>query len=193
MMDIGTSTRPFRGEIVNGDAYFYKEFGSFFLVSVIDGLGHGTEAHIASQAAIEYLEDHHMDDLPALLRNLHDELHGTRGVAIALMRIHIPEKRVDFVGLGNVEMNSTNKAIKPFSVSGIMGHRWREPKVFSYDYDDNDIFFLFSDGISKRFDISEFDGKNTQLIADTILAEHGKFHDDATIVVVRMPMSRGET
>lgn len=184
-MDMGVSTRPFKGEDVNGDAYFHRQFDRYHLFSVIDGLGHGREAHIASEVALSYLETHYADEMSSIFDGLHGELRATRGAVIAMMRMNTMTRTVEFMGLGNVEMVSSNSKIKPFSVSGIVGHRWKQPRMFGYDYDTDDIFLLFSDGISRRFNISDFGHMNCQSMADSILSEHGKFHDDVTIMVIR--------
>lgn len=186
MMEIGISTRPKKGEDVNGDANIHLELSQYHLIAVIDGLGHGVHAHEASEKTRQLIENNVDMNPEELFSLIHQELNDTRGAAAAMMKI-TPEKHlIEFLGVGNVEMDSTNKGIRPFSVGGILGHRWKTPTLFQYEYQEGDIFIMFSDGISRRFDIQDLNGINCKSIADTLMHDYGRDHDDATVAVVRM-------
>jgi phosphoserine phosphatase RsbX len=62
----------------------------------------------------------------------------------------------------------------------------RRVKSFSYRVSDDDLFAIFSDGVSSRFVLEDYLSLPTQEMADRILSDHGKQHDDATCVVVRV-------
>ena len=184
-MDVAALTRPRTGEFVNGDAYFIHQNDSIQLYSVIDGLGHGLEANIASQKAMDILKENVDKELNTLFSTIHRGLFRTRGVVAAVMRFHNVDKTMEYMGLGNIDMHSTNRKIKPISIGGILGHNWRNPKYFSYEYNHGDLFVMFSDGISSRFDLDLIRDKSCKSVAETILKNHGKVYDDATVLVVR--------
>lgn len=98
-----TQSRPLMGETKNGDQYFVTEERNGFFVAMADGLGHGAAAEQASAMAIDWIRDHHWEKFDTLLKKLHQELHGTRGVALTLCRILLPERELIHTGIGNVQ------------------------------------------------------------------------------------------
>ena len=60
-------------------------------------------------------------------------------------------------------------------------------KMLSFDFDlpPTALIALCSDGISSRLHLAEYAHLEPQAIADAIMEQHGKSHDDATCVVVR--------
>lgn len=184
-MEVFAATRPLAGQAVNGDAYLDHSAGGMRIVSIADGLGHGPEANLASAKAVGILKENCSKDLYALVDILQSGLKDTRGVAMSVMRFSLAERCMEYIGVGNVELHSTNRSISPISYSGILGHALRKAKVFKYPYDEGDVFALFSDGLSGRFSLDPADARSCEEMARDLLASHGKAHDDATVVVVR--------
>lgn len=184
-METYTYTRPRVGETLNGDAFLELSSDGMQFFSVVDGLGHGPKAHAAAEKAIGIMRNHNSVDLIQLLENLHQGLHDTRGVVAAIIKFNILAETVEYVGLGNIEIHCTNPNIKPISMAGILGHNWRTPKVFKFKYQKNDLFAMFSDGISGRFDIKAYSEGNCKHTASRIFNDFGKDHDDATVMVIR--------
>jgi serine/threonine-protein kinase RsbT len=73
----------------------------------------------------------------------------------------------------------------PASLDGIVGMNLRKVKKFEYRYDSLKAVILYSDGISSRFEISDYPAsyEHPQETSEQILNEWGKKHDDATIVI----------
>ena len=184
-MERYTFTRPKVGETLNGDAFLELSNDNMQLFSVVDGLGHGPKAHTASEKAIGIMKDNNNVDLIQLLELLHQGLHDTRGVVAAIIKFDILTETMEYAGLGNIEIHCTNPNIKPISMAGILGHNWRTPKAFKFKYQKNDLFAMFSDGISGRFDIKAYSDGNCEHAANRIFDDFGKDHDDATVMVIR--------
>ena len=186
-MEIVAVSRPKKGESVNGDAYFAKEFDGAVLMGVIDGLGHGEEANYASRKALSYLERHFHFDLISLIKGCHAELQGTRGVALGLIKVKQGDNHLTFSGVGNIGARIIGaKSLHLRSMNGIVGHNLREVKELWYPYEDKDIILMFSDGISSRIDLFELLGLGElPAMAERIMQEYSKDEDDATVLLAR--------
>jgi len=185
-LEIACYSRKYPGEEVNGDGFVHVKGENDDLVAVIDGLGHGPGAHTASQQAIRIIRENAHLDLLSLLSAVHKGLQGTRGAVAALARFIKDHNRMEYAGLGNIDHHSTNPLIRPISHGGILGNNWRVPKLFRYEYKQGDLFVIFSDGVSSRFDIDEFKGMSCEEMVKAIVARHGKDHDDATVLAVKI-------
>lgn len=185
----GAVVRPKVGQRVSGDTYVVIPFGTNGLqVAVIDGLGGGEEAARAADGAAEVVRANPAYDPMDLVRRAHDALHGTRGCVLALLTFDLAARTVTYVGVGNIGIQVYSRTpIKPISKHGIVGYRLPHLLKLNYTYNLGDTFVLFSDGISSRFslDTQPDMARPPQAIAETILQQHGKDNDDATVVVVR--------
>lgn len=183
---IGTAQRSCVGERVCGDAFAVWSEDGRTTVAVADGLGHGPLAAEAAEAFCAHAEENGASALEEIMRTAQARLAGTRGVAAALLRIDDRDGFVEYAGVGNIELVAESRVpIRPVSMPGIVGQRVRKITPFRYDMDGGAIIAVFSDGISSRWELSAYKGLEPQEIAEAILHDHGKTHDDATCVVVR--------
>ncbi|MCP4675930.1 MAG: SpoIIE family protein phosphatase [Deltaproteobacteria bacterium] len=156
------------------------------VAALADGLGHGPMAEEASLAFCEYVKAHPTDDLEDIIRDAGTAIAKTRGVAAAVVRIDLEKQSISFAGIGNIELQSVSKQpIRPVCTPGIIGRPLRKVVQFDYELNLGDLLAMYSDGISSRFSLSEYRYNEVQAVADTILANHGKAHDDATCIVFR--------
>ncbi len=179
-------SRPVKSFETNGDAYLFAEWNGQTLIAVIDGIGHGREAYMASQKAREYLKDHADEDLEDMIRGCDMHIRKTRGVSVGLVRIDRNTSRFSCCGVGNVEMLIVNKQSRhPFSTAGILGYSLRKIRKFEYPYDPRVVVILYSDGVSNRFDLSKYPHLrlDPQRVAEQIMDHWGKETDDATILI----------
>lgn len=185
-MDIGIAERPCQGETVCGDTHLVIS-GEVTLVAMADGLGHGPAAREAAVAFKEYVEEHAQESLEDILRGASAAISKTRGVAAALARIDQRAMTLSFAGVGNIEMHTVSRErIRPVSIPGIVGSRLRKVKQFDYNLALGDLLMLHSDGISSRLNLEDFRKLGVQEMADTIMEQHGKWHDDVTCLVIRI-------
>jgi serine/threonine protein phosphatase PrpC len=156
-------------------------------VALADGLGHGPMAHEASEAFCDYVRRSMEIGLEQLVRRASDAIARTRGAAAAVVRIDEEAGTLAFAGVGNIELQAISKVpIRPVSTPGIVGRPLRKVVVYRYEIGPGDLLALYSDGISSRFDLKKFKRLEPQQIADGILAQHGKHHDDATVLVIEI-------
>lgn len=188
-LELGASSRPKPGETLNGDSYAITHLSATrTLVSVIDGLGHGKEAHLASSLAKEQILLRQDSPVDVLIKQIHSALKGTRGATVALALIDSEKKTIRFTGIGNIETWVFSEIGKKglLSYGGIIGHNMRTPKIFDVDFSPGDTLCMFSDGISTRWNCDDIEMKaNTQSVAESIMNKFSKINDDASILVVR--------
>src|SRR5258708_24360870 len=80
----GAAGRALAREAVSGDRYVVEPTEEGFLLAVVDGLGHGTEAAAAAGIVIEILKSHADEPVVSLVRRCHDALTYARGAVMTL-------------------------------------------------------------------------------------------------------------
>lgn len=184
---VGAAKRPLAGQTVCGDQHAIVPFSQGVLLCLADGLGHGPDAHSAATTACQVAREHADEPLETLMRRLDSALSRTRGAAVSLVTVRPAAGYVRFAGIGNVELRTVSKAhIAPPTLPGIVGQGMRSVRVWEYPIVAGDLLVLMSDGISTRFDLDKLAHLEPQALADTLLAEHQKSHDDACVVVARV-------
>lgn len=185
IIETGFVVRPCIGESVSGDAQLILDTEEALVITVVDGLGHGHGAATASEAFVEYVQANPDEPVDRLMLDASSAISSTRGAAAALIRIDRTRSTLSFCGIGNIHFHAVGDVrMSPVCLPGIVGHRVR--KVIPYDFalDGNGMFVMCSDGISSRLHLEDYAGRSVQEIADAILVDHGKAHDDATCVAV---------
>jgi len=188
-MKIEVITIPKEGETENGDAYFVRETDGCTVLAVIDGIGHGDLAHVASQKVVECLEaccNPDMDpgqDLDFAIRSCHEALQSTRGAVLAIA--HVVDDCIRFVGIGNITALKVRDGESHFtSMNGIVGRNLKNVKVFSYPYNEGDTILMYSDGI-RGLDTINYDlSLDLHELGGAILRDH-RVDDDSTILLAR--------
>lgn len=180
-------TRPMPGERLNGDGYFIRQTPNLVVVAVIDGLGHGPDAFVATEAALRILEERHGDPPATLIEACHQGLRQTRGAAMALCRIDLQAGHLEHVGIGNVETRifAGERVVAPFCFNGTVGMRMENWKVLSYPFTRGMTLVIYSDGISERFLLDPPQLARTPQEIATCLFTFARQNDDATVLVGR--------
>jgi len=184
----GAVSRCKPGEILNGDSYVISNLSSDkTIAAIIDGLGHGKEAHMASNIIKEQILLKSELPLNELINYTHQAARGTRGAVIGLVYINIETSKLYFVGIGNIEgfilSPSSKKSL--ISFGGILGHNIRTPQIFEFPFKSGDAVCLFSDGINTRWNTDEINWKeHPQKIADFLINNYSRSNDDATVLII---------
>ncbi|MDO8310569.1 MAG: SpoIIE family protein phosphatase [Sideroxyarcus sp.] len=179
--------QPIQGETVCGDAYGLFECGDFVLAVVVDGLGHGPDAHAASEKAIGLVAANPRRSVESLLRHCHEALRTTRGAVMGVARIDRHEQKMVYGGVGNIEARlvGADKVRRPVSTNGIIGYNARIFKIEVHPYVAGDMLLMHSDGISDGFSLPvSARGQDPQLLAFQIAAAHGRLNDDQLLLIV---------
>ena len=153
------------------------------VMAVFDGTGHGGEAHEASNAAVEVLQQWDGTlDLRAVVERLHRDLKGSRGCA-GLVAV-LDESMLRGFGVGNVELRGLDRTLSALLTPGILGVRLRRRvHVFEIPLRAGDRFLIASDGVRGRIEREYHEGLSPADLCDSLLRDHARPSDDATALV----------
>ncbi len=192
-MELGIARWIKAGNLVGGDAYLVWEDGPRTLLVLADGLGSGEKAGLSAQLAVRGVSEHADAALDHILAYCHYIILAAGGVGtmMSLLRLDDATHTLEFAGVGNIRfLAHSRRVIQPITRYGYLGIRLPALNVFRFRYDPGDLFILHTDGISGRFHLANHRDDlagPAQALADRILNEYGKRHDDATVIVVKTP------
>jgi len=186
-MKVGFASRPRTGSKVNGDVFIAREYDSKVFLALIDGLGHGEHAALASQTCARIVEEHLEKDITTIFQECDAGLRKTSGVVMSIVLIDTKEGTMTYGGVGNIGSRFIGgKPIHLIPREGIVGYNLPKIKVHRFPYRKEEMILLYSDGVSSKIlshPSSELKGRNTQDIAEEMLNLYGKNEDDATVAV----------
>lgn len=192
-LQIGAVSRARRGQSVCGDAWRLRRTGEHtYHLMVVDGLGHGRVAAIASRAALEGLRDTKAATPPCdVLTAAHEAAQGTRGAAALVIRLRALSGEIDVSGVGNVQgalwAGERWKGIA--SQPGTLGVAPARIRQTTYSLAAGDPFVVHTDGLSSKWLSGEFPGMrrlHPSLVAASLYRDFGHDHDDTTVLVGRI-------
>jgi serine/threonine protein phosphatase PrpC len=190
LADWGVAERPCPGERVNGDAAFVAPYQGGLLAGVIDGLGHGQEAAVASRAAIAAIEPLAGRPLADIVGACHEELRRTRGAALSLATIESAAGALTWIGVGNVEAvlfrgapGARRETLTPRA--GVVGYQLPPLREQRQPIAPGDTLIMASDGVSSRFCERAPRLADAQGMAHQVLDAHRIGRDDALVLVIR--------
>lgn len=179
------------GEDVSGDGFVVSPIPGGTLVAAMDGLGHGPEAAAASQLAAAVVSEHAGEPVAELLQRCHRALRKTRGVAMSLVAVMVEPRRLEWIGVGNVEarvLRAPRSGGADESVllrGGVVGYQVPDVRASSVALGAGDTLLMATDGVSPQFaDDVDRVAEPADLAAD-LLESHGKETDDGLVLAAR--------
>ncbi|QIZ77689.1 SpoIIE family protein phosphatase [Ferrimonas lipolytica] len=182
--------RPFLDEAVSGDAIVCFEHEHWQLLAIIDGAGHGWDAHRLSVEMADYLERRSGIEAPQqMIQELHQLTMPSIGAAVSIVVIDTINNSLTFAGVGNVSAYLLGHKDHSFhSSDGSVGYNLRRITSEQQALLAGDCIVMHSDGIQSRF-FTQFDESckrlNPEDFVDYIFAHFAKEHDDASCLVYR--------
>ena len=173
---------PRQGETENGDAVLAWTGAGVCVLAVVDALGHGPHAASAARAAIDELRQFDADaGLSTMMQRLHERLRGTRGAAAFVAKLDV--ERIEACSVGNVEARSASGNLPVVLTPGVLGMRFKAPRIFRGTAKVGERLVVFTDGISSRFTTGVWREGPRDHLCKSIMAHYRRPHDDATVVV----------
>lgn len=184
--------RSIAGERESGDLHVAAPFAGGALVGLIDGLGHGQDAALASRRAAGVLGRDPALPVQSLVEACHQGLRGTRGGVLSLASIDARCNVMTWIGVGNVEavlvraepggLSARNHLIPR---NGVVGYQLPPLRAMTTSIRPADILVFASDGLRHGFAAEPLDGRSLEAYAAHLLDAFGKSDDDALVLVVR--------
>lgn len=192
VLRIGAVSVSKRGEEFCGDSWAVEQTAETTTVLVADGLGHGYDASVASAGAVRVLREN--PELPplALIDLCHRALRSSRGAAISVARIDRVRGTLSFCGVGNVSAQICLGAEHQqhlVSGNGTAGHQIQRIREYSYQWPEDGILLLHSDGLSASTGLAGRAAlalRDPSLIAGVLYRDFSRGQDDATVVVAKV-------
>jgi len=185
-LQVGVAQSAYPGESVCGDAWACMGTSMF----VVDGLGHGMLAANAASAAIGVFESNWERRPSQIIEYVHRALRSTRGAAVAAAAIDSEARKLRFCGLGNISgtilAGGATRGL--MSHNGTAGHAAERIAELEYDWPEDSLLVMHTDGISAKWDLGAYRGlaiRHPSLCAGVLYRDFRRQRDDATIVVVR--------
>jgi anti-sigma regulatory factor (Ser/Thr protein kinase) len=188
--NLGAVLAPYPGEQVCGDNWSWSDGERGRTVMLVDGSGHGIEAARAAEAAVRSFQRNAQAGCEDLIASIHRALTPTRGAAVAVARIDKAARSIVFAGLGNIAgvLVSAGRQRHMVSLNGIAGHVAPRIRAFTYEFTEDPLVIMHSDGLTSRWNLGDYPGllaQHPSLIAGVLLRDHRRGRDDASVVVMR--------
>ena len=182
---------PKKGQTECGDAWAVRDFGARQLICIVDGLGHGPLAAVASQRALSVFGAARPDAAPTdIVMQAHKQLKETRGAVMAVLALDTAAGTADYCGVGNITA-AIFQGIETqhlLSAEGTVGYQLRQVRNREEQWGAQFVAVLSTDGLSGRWALPKYPGllsRHPSLIASVLFRDHAVDTDDATIVVAR--------
>lgn len=189
-VEVGAICVPCPGETVSGDAWAVAHGAGRTTALLVDGLGHGRDAHEAAETAVRIFSTDAGAAPAAILDRLHDALRATRGAAAAVLELDKRERVARFAGVGNISASVVSNGTSRSMVShhGILGHIVRHTQEFLYPWPEQSLVVLHTDGIGSRWDLTRYPGlerRHPTVVAAALYRDFHRTRDDATVLALR--------
>jgi phosphoserine phosphatase RsbX len=180
---------PYPGEASSGDGHLIVHRELRTLIAVVDGLGHGPEAHRATTAAIAAIAEIPDAPLPSLFEHCDGALRRTRGVVMTIASI-ADDGQMEWMAVGNVEAIVVRSAARNrheamVARGGVVGYRMPSLYPGGAHLDAGDVLVMATDGIRSGFVSSVDPTVSPKVIASRILEGYSRGYDDALVVAAR--------
>jgi len=186
-------SRPAPLETACGDAWRVAERGDLLTVMLVDGLGHGHEAARAAAEAVSVFDREPFVPLTDFVGSSHARMHGTRGGALAAAHFDAAQRKIKYVGVGNIaghlHGDASERGRGLFSHNGIVGVQIRKIQEFTYEYPTSGLMVMHSDGLQSRWSLDLYPGlaqRHPGVIAGVLYRDFTRGRDDVTVAVVRL-------
>jgi phosphoserine phosphatase RsbX len=191
-LELGVAGIAIEGEERSGDLAVFAPYDRGGLAVVIDGLGHGDDAHAASAIAARVIREHASDPPALLMSRCHEALRRSRGVVLTAAWFDLEERELAWAGVGNVEARLVRGAAvygdrhdSALVLGGVVGYNLPPVRPSYMDLHPGDAVAFATDGIDADYSNSLTPGLSAQRLAERILERHARNTDDALAAVVR--------
>jgi serine/threonine protein phosphatase PrpC len=173
----------------SGDEFCVRRFDQRTLIAVIDGLGHGAAAATVAKQCIQLLEQARTPDIVRFVQHCHQHLRGSRGLVMSLAAFGALANTMTWVGVGNVGGTlwrpRSSQRHTLILRSGLVGDVLPRLQASVIPVREGDMLVFTTDGVAGEIDDRLLQGSSMPMIADRILANGCKGHDDALALVAR--------
>jgi anti-sigma regulatory factor (Ser/Thr protein kinase) len=185
--DVQALVVPKPGETECGDGFYFKQSKDHIKLFLGDGLGHGKEAALAVNKAIEAFKLCPEESPAENLRFINQSVKKTRGLVATIAIFHVRERRWSICGLGNIGTKFYSaggvKTHSPYN--GIVGLNMpNSMKDQDVPFEPGQCLVMCSDGLKSKWDVLKFPGilrNDLSLLNAALFKEFARNTDDTSI------------
>lgn len=175
-----------------GDAFLVRSVEDGVLMIVVDGLGHGPEAALAAQRALQTIERSTQSLPSALMSECHRALQATRGVVMGIAHVDVHADALTWIGVGDVR--AVLRRVGPagpvkeeamLTQNGIVGRSLPPLRPVRRSLAVGDTVIITTDGVRDGFVPGLKGTEPPDRIANELLERHAVTTDDALVLVAR--------
>lgn len=187
----GVSQHSLHNDPACGDIWSLAILGQRISALIIDGLGHGEDAEVASRAGEGAFQHHPFESAELLFDDMHHAMKGTRGGAAALVQFDAASSGLRFVGIGNIgaTLIDVEKTRGLASHPGIVGLQFRKAQGFDHSQVNGQLLVMYSDGLQSRWNLRDYPGliyRHPAVIAAVLHRDYCRGSDDVTVLVIAL-------
>lgn len=180
---------PKPGETGCGDGMAYKKMGNHLIIFSGDALGHGEDAGLVMERAIQAFHDCTETSPVEALRFMHTEVRKTRGLVGCIAAFSFTDKTWKIAGIGNISTRFGNfeSSKSYFPYNGIIGLNIpNSMKDQDLNCQPHQRLVFCSDGIKSRWELPKLAGiykYDPAILAAAIYKDYARNTDDMSVVV----------
>ncbi|HEX3383968.1 MAG TPA: SpoIIE family protein phosphatase [Mucilaginibacter sp.] len=180
------------GEQKSGDGYYCRQEDKVVKLMLADGLGHGPDANLAMNEAVNALKACTFEYPVDTIRFMHAYIRKTRGVVATVIIADLEKNTFNVAGVGNISTKLIGALTSRnlLSYNGIVGHAvpntMNEQEMSLSEFQQ---FVLCSDGIKSRWDLAKYPGiqkHDLSLQAAAIYKDFARRTDDMSVVIAKL-------
>ncbi|WP_020528300.1 SpoIIE family protein phosphatase [Flexithrix dorotheae] len=180
---------PMQGEDFCGDAVAIEELKDETKILLLDGLGHGPEASLASRNAVKIFKENAQENLVELLQLMDKGIKGSRGCVLGMARFLKKENKLQYIGIGNISafIKKTSGRKVFISYPGIVGNQVKKYKMLEEEFNKGDTLLMHSDGIRDcgLLNLEPLRNQIPIIMASAIFSKQARINDDSSILVFK--------
>ena len=173
-----------------GDQARWWKTGDAYLLSLVDGLGHGKNAAQVAELALGLVEDRRNQTLEDIFTGCDAALRDSRGAAMALAVVEEGLHRLSYAAVGAIRAMAVlaGRNVRLPATPGIVGGGYKKLKVQTLAFAGGDTLIVSTDGLARSINAAAcivVAGGDAQALADRILNRFASGSDDAAVVVMQ--------
>lgn len=189
-IEVASLTQPFAGETDCGDRCGWWLNDSRLVLAVADGLGHGSEAAKAANAAYDCISKHQHNSCEEIFENCDIKLQSTRGAALAIAAIDLSSQQMRIASVGNIRcmLMQSHGNYRLGGARGIVGAGYEYLMPETVKLSPDDLLVMYTDGLDEFADLRvhyEHADVSVDLQAQAILERWQSGRDDAGLLIYR--------
>ncbi|HVW97847.1 MAG TPA: ATP-binding protein [Mucilaginibacter sp.] len=181
------------GETLSGDGCYFKRSDKLIKFIIADGLGHGPEANVALNEAVNAFKLCPYESPCEIIRYLHHDVRKTRGLVATVVVLDIDAGLIRIAGVGNISTKLMGPLLSKthLAYNGIVGHNipnTMNDQVLSFN--DFNQLVLCSDGMRSRWDLTRMIGIgrcDPSVQAAALYKDFGRQTDDMSAAIIKIP------